>query len=67
MSETAVFTYKVDNPYMPAHERGIRFNDPAINIDWRIIPGSTVGTSGKDMNAPLLSDAENNFEYLRNK
>jgi dTDP-4-dehydrorhamnose 3,5-epimerase len=65
MSETAVFTYKVDNPYMPAHERGIRFNDPAIDVNWRIIPGSTVGTSGKDMNAPLLSDAENNFVYLK--
>jgi dTDP-4-dehydrorhamnose 3,5-epimerase len=63
MSETAVFTYKVDNPYTPACERGILFNDPAIGVDWRIIPGSKVNTSEKDMNAPLLNDAENNFIY----
>ncbi|MDR1525820.1 MAG: dTDP-4-dehydrorhamnose 3,5-epimerase [Tannerella sp.] len=65
MSKTAVFTYKVDNPYAPAHERCIRFDDPAIGIDWHLVPGSSVNTSGKDMNAPLLSDAENNFIYMQ--
>ena len=61
MSELAVFTYKVDNRYAPAYERGIRFDDPAIGVDWRITPGSTVKASEKDRNAPLLDDAENNF------
>ncbi|MDR2681175.1 MAG: dTDP-4-dehydrorhamnose 3,5-epimerase [Tannerella sp.] len=63
MSETAVFTYKVDNPYAPAYERAIRFNDPAIGVDRHILPGSRVNTSEKDRNAPLLRDAENNFIY----
>jgi dTDP-4-dehydrorhamnose 3,5-epimerase len=64
MSETAVFTYKVDNPYMPAYERGIRFDDPAIGIDWYVLPGSTLNISGKDKKTPLLNDAENNFVYI---
>jgi len=63
MSETAVFTYKVDNPYTPTHERSVRFDDPSIGVDWRIIPGGQVIVSDKDRNAPLLHEAENNFEY----
>jgi len=63
MSETAVFTYKVDNPYAPKHERGICFNDPTIGVDWHIMPGDMVSTSEKDRSAPLLHEAENNFEY----
>jgi len=62
MSETAVFTYKVDNPYMPACERGIRFDDPTIGVNWQIMPDDVVNTSEKDRTAPLLNDAENNFE-----
>jgi dTDP-4-dehydrorhamnose 3,5-epimerase len=64
MSETAVFTYKVENPYMPAYERGIRFDDPVIGVNWPVVPGSAVNISGKDRIAPLLNDAENNFVYL---
>jgi dTDP-4-dehydrorhamnose 3,5-epimerase len=62
MSQTAVFTYKVDNPYMPSHERGIRFDDPEIGIDWQVPPDSPVNTSEKDRNAPLLNEADNSFE-----
>jgi len=39
MSKTAVFTYKVDNPYMPAYERAILFSDPAIGIEQDMISG----------------------------
>lgn len=63
MSETAVFTYKVDNPYTPTHERSIRFDDPFIGIDWRIVSDNMVNTSEKDRNAPFLHEADNNFEY----
>ena len=34
LSDEAIFTYKVDNPYMPSHEKGLRFDDPAIGVDW---------------------------------
>ena len=63
LSEEAVFTYKVDNPYMPTHERGLRFDDVAVGVDWKIIDPSILNLSDKDRNAPLLQDAEINFEY----
>ncbi|MDR0743154.1 MAG: dTDP-4-dehydrorhamnose 3,5-epimerase [Tannerella sp.] len=63
MSETAVFTYKVDNPYAPAHERGIRFDDPVIGVDWHVISDCLMNTSEKDRNMPFLNEADNNFEY----
>lgn len=62
-SEKAVFTYKVDNPYMPAYERGIRYDDPAIEVDWHIGADDVVQTSEKDGLLPVLKDAEINFEY----
>ena len=56
LSEEAIFTYKVDNPYMPAEEAGIRWNDPELAIEWPIDP-SVVQTSEKDLKQPLLKEA----------
>ena len=36
LSDYAIFTYKCDNFYAPQSERTIRFDDPILNIDWRI-------------------------------
>lgn len=63
LSDEAVFTYKVDNPYTPTHERGIRFDDPAIGVEWLKMDADTLNLSEKDMNAPLLKDAELNFTF----
>lgn len=63
LSEEAIFTYKVDNPYMPTHERGLRFNDPGIGVDWGITNIDAVNLSEKDTKAPLLSEAEYNFTF----
>ena len=30
LSDEAIFTYKVDNPYMPSHEKGLRFDDVSM-------------------------------------
>ncbi|WP_294746700.1 dTDP-4-dehydrorhamnose 3,5-epimerase [uncultured Prevotella sp.] len=57
LSEEAIFTYKVDNVYAPQAEAGIRWNDPALNIDWPIDPREVL-TSEKDLKQPLLSEAE---------
>ena len=57
LSDEAIFTYKVDNVYMPQAEAGIRWNDPALGIQWPIGP-SKVLTSDKDLCQPLLADAE---------
>lgn len=57
LSEEAIFTYKVDHPYTPSQEAGIRWNDPQLAIEWPINP-ALVQTSEKDLKQPLLKDAE---------
>ena len=57
LSERAVFAYKCDNIYMPGHEQGIAFNDPELNIDWRINPADRI-LSSKDLQNPPLAKAE---------
>ena len=49
--------YKVTDFYSPGHDRSIRYDDPAIGIDWPVA-ASTVMLSDKDHAAPLLADAE---------
>ncbi len=56
LSDEAIFTYKVDNPYMPSHEKGLRFDDPAIGVDWGITDIDAVNLSEKDTKAPLFSE-----------
>lgn len=36
LSETAIFSYKVDNEYSPSHDAGIKWDDESLNIDWTI-------------------------------
>ena len=57
MSDEAIFTYKVDNVYAPQAEAGIRWNDPALGIDWPIDPQKVL-TSEKDLKQPMLGEAE---------
>ena len=57
LSDEAIFTYKVDNPYAPQCDAGIRWNDPDLGIEWPIDPAK-VQTSEKDLKQPLLKDAE---------
>jgi dTDP-4-dehydrorhamnose 3,5-epimerase len=54
--ETEVL-YKTTAPYSPAHDRAIRFDDPAIGIDWPLEDLTPI-LSEKDARAPLLRDAE---------
>ncbi len=53
LSEGAVLQYKCTEYYKPATEHVIRWNDPAIKIEWPI-PAPTL--SSKDAAAPLLSE-----------
>lgn len=57
LSDEAVFTYKVDNPYAPQSEASIRFDDPDIAINWPI-DAKDILTSAKDLNALSLKEAE---------
>jgi dTDP-4-dehydrorhamnose 3,5-epimerase len=53
LSESADFFYKCDQLYSPANELVIRWDDPAIGIDWRI---TEAALSERDAGAPLLKD-----------
>jgi len=55
LSEEAIFTYKCDNFYHKESECSIKFDDPDLNIDWKINPSQII-LSEKDKNAPLLSE-----------
>ena len=55
LSDEAIFSYKCDNIYMPSHERGIAFDDPAQGIDWCIQPGKWI-LSQKDVQHPTLAE-----------
>ena len=55
LSEVAEFVYKCDNYYSKAHEGGIRYDDPAINIDWQF-DLSRVIVSEKDKELPFLGE-----------
>lgn len=57
LSDEAVFTYKVDKPYAPQSEAGIRWNDPTLAIKWPV-EGMEVLASEKDLRQPYLKDAE---------
>ncbi len=54
-SERAHFQYKSTQEYDPSAERGIRWDDPDLAIDW---PIKDVCVSDKDAALPRLSDAE---------
>jgi dTDP-4-dehydrorhamnose 3,5-epimerase len=60
LSEYAIFTYKCDDYYNQSLERGIMYNDPQLNIDWKI-PVEKALISQKDQLHPLFKNAEKNF------
>ena len=62
LSETALFQYKCDNFYAPQSEGAVAWNDPALNIDWRV-PVDKVILSEKDRHHPMLKDMEDVFDY----
>lgn len=62
LTPLAVVQYKCDELYKPEAERGIFYNDPAINIDWKITPAEAI-LSKKDTIHPKFEDAEINFNY----
>lgn len=57
ISDKVIFAYKCDNVYMPSHECGVAFDDPALSIDW-CVDAEKMILSDKDQKNPLLADAE---------
>lgn len=62
LSETAVVLYKCSRLYHKQSEAGIRYNDPSLNIDWKIDDSAAL-VSDKDKLLPAFADCVNNFEY----
>jgi|TARA_B110000093_G_scaffold37289_1_gene39031 dTDP-4-dehydrorhamnose 3,5-epimerase len=60
LSKTARVSYKVDNYYNPKSERGLNYNDPLLEIDWKIDKKSII-TNEKDNNYSSF-DSEFFFE-----
>ncbi len=55
LSEEVIFLYKCDNFYAPQSEGAIAWDDPDLNIDWRI-PADKIILSAKDSKHPLLRE-----------
>jgi dTDP-4-dehydrorhamnose 3,5-epimerase len=64
LSETAEVFYKCDNFYNKEAEAGLAYNDPALQIDWKI-PADSILLSAKDLQYPLLADCRHNFIFDR--
>jgi dTDP-4-dehydrorhamnose 3,5-epimerase len=55
LEENTEVQYKVSAPYRADLDRAIRYDDPAIGIDWPEV-GVPLTLSDKDRRAPLLSE-----------
>lgn len=62
LSETAIVFYKCNALYHNESEFGILYNDPSLNIDWKIPAGKEI-ISEKDLQQPLFENCRNNFEF----
>ena len=62
LSEDAVFQYRCDDYYAPETEGAISWDDPDLDIDWRL-PSEKVILSAKDTSHPSFKDADIPFEY----
>lgn len=57
LSDIAQFQYKVDNVYAPQAEATLRFDDPALGIDWPL-PAEELNLSEKDSKGLSLAEIE---------
>ena len=60
LSETASVMYKVDQLYHKDSERGIRFDDPTLAIDWQLSADEVI-VSDKDLILPSFNDIDWTF------
>jgi len=60
LSESAIFSYKVDNIYSTNHEDGIIWNDPVVSVNWEINIAD-LKISQKDNNLKTFSDINSPF------
>lgn len=56
-SETAEFVYKCTDYYAPEYEVSVKWDDPALAIDWPILANTNPSLSAKDEDGLLFQDA----------
>jgi dTDP-4-dehydrorhamnose 3,5-epimerase len=62
LEDDVVVMYKASDYYAPAHDSGIRWNDPDIAFPWPV-KGANIITSDKDQRLPLLKEFASPFPY----
>ena len=62
LTDEVIFQYKCDNFYAPEAEGAIAWDDPDLDIDWKV-PADKIILSAKDTNHPRLKDAQWLFDY----
>ena len=60
ITDVSEVAYKTTAEYSAPHDRGIRWDDPALAVRW---PTNNPVLSAKDAQAPLLAQADNNFTW----
>jgi dTDP-4-dehydrorhamnose 3,5-epimerase len=60
VTEDAEVQYKCTDFYAPDHDRAVRWDDPAIGVDWGV---TAPVLSDKDAKAPLLSQIGSPFRW----
>ena len=65
LSPEVIFQYKCDNFYAPQSEGALSWDDPDLDINWRI-PSDKIILSEKDKHHPRLKDTEWLFDYSEN-
>lgn len=58
LTDDVEFLYKVDDLYSKEHDRSLRFDEPAIGVEWGI---KEPILSDKDLKAPWLEQSDCNF------
>ncbi len=61
LSDDCEVIYKVTDYYAPEAEGTLRWNDPALAIDWTV-PAAEITTNARDAEAPLLAQLDSPFE-----
>jgi dTDP-4-dehydrorhamnose 3,5-epimerase len=56
LSQYADLLYKCSEPYLAEHDRAIRWNDPALGIEWPLAAETEPLLSPRDASAPLLAE-----------
>ena len=58
MTESAEFVYKCTDYYAPEFDRSLKWNDPAVGIDWPLVDGKQPLVSEKDENGKSFAEAD---------